>query len=375
MSISKLLKPLIGLSLLLLLSSPATADETNTTSQDTNSLSVDFTEYYLSVHAENININDLFKEISSKTGVKIIAESPIDYQVSIDFKKKGFTRGMKLILSQLEPEEYKGKLNLGKTFAGSTYKIRRISEQEIHARQKKADVLNTQGEKLLEEGKDYQAYSYFIKALRSNKGFIPAHKNLVGIYELWEDHEKLSKRLEKVIKLEPDDVQNYRLLADAYRRSYRYDKAAENYNKFITRSRKKADIDSAKDIMARMDTKKQKDSHQKISEARNLIRERQLDKASRTLNEAVNIDPTNTVAYELLAMTCEIRGDYETAIKWRKKLAELVPNDPKNFLLLGRDLKILTKNQAALESLTKAKMLSKSEYMKLLVEKELEFYE
>jgi len=81
-------------------------------------LFVDFNDYYLSVQTQNADINDLFKEISLKTGVRIIAESPIDCQISIDFKKKGFTRGMKLILSHLGLDEYKGKLKLGKTFCG-----------------------------------------------------------------------------------------------------------------------------------------------------------------------------------------------------------------------------------------------------------------
>ncbi|MCK5506013.1 MAG: tetratricopeptide repeat protein [Thermodesulfovibrionia bacterium] len=372
MSVSKHLKFLIGLVSILILPALGIAGDTKSVRQDTDILFVDFTNYYLSVRAQHIDINDLFKEISLKTGVRIIAESPIDYQISIDFKKKGFTRGMKLILSQLGADKYKGKLKLGKTFAGSIYTIRRISEQQISARREKASSFNSQGEKLLGEGKDYQAYHFFIKALRSDRNFLPAHKNLVSIYDLWEDYEKLSKRLEKVINLEPDVPQNYRLLADAYKLGYRQDKAIENYSRFITKSQKKVEVDKAKTIMAEMNTKKNRDYYQKISEARDLMRGRQFEHAREALSQTVDTDPSNTKAYELLAMVHEIGGDYETAIKWRKRLAGLAPDDPKNLFLLGRDFRILSRYQAASEYLTKAKLLSKSEYMTILVEKELE---
>ena len=324
MSVNKGLRQrlLIGLVSMLILPALAIADDTKSIRQDSDILSVDFTDYYLSVQAQNADINDLFKEISLKTGVKIIAESPIDCQISIDFKKKGFTRGMKLIISQLGPDEYKGKLKLGKTFAGSIYTIRRISEQEISARREKASSFNSQGEKLLGEGKDYQAYSFFIKALRSDRIFLPAHKNLVSIYELWEEHEKLSKRLETA--------------------------------------------------MAQMNTKKNIKYFRKISEARDLIKTRQFEHARETLSQAVDTDPSNIRAYELMAMVHELGGDHETAIKWRKRLAGLVPDDPKNLLLLGRDFRILSRYKVASEYLTKAKELSQSEYMRLLVEKELE---
>ena len=372
MSVSKHLKLLIGLISILVFPALAIADNTKSIPQDTDILCVDFTDYYFSVQAQDIDANDLFKEISLKTGVRIIAESPIDCQISIDFKKKGFTRGMKLILSQLGPDEYKGKLKLGKTFAGSIYTIRRISEHEILARREKASSFNSQGEKLLDEGKDYQAYSFFIKALRSDRNFLPAHKNLVSIYDLWEDYEKLSKRLEKVINLEPDVPQNYRLLADAYKLGYRHDKAIENYSRFITKSQKKVEVDKAKTIMAEMNTKKNRDYYQKISEAQDLMRGRQFEHAMEALSQAVDTDPSNTRAYELMAMTFEIGGDYETAIEWRKRLAGLDPDDPKNLLLLGRDFRILSRYQSASEYLKKANLLSKSEYMTMLVEKELE---
>lgn len=372
MNVSKHLKVLIGLISILIFPALVIADDTKSPQQDTDILSVDFTDYYLSVQAQNADINDLFKEISLKTGVRIIAESPIDCQISIDFKKKGFTRGMKLILSQLGPVEYKGKLKLGKTFSGSIYTIRRISEHEISARREKASSFNSQGEKLLGEGKDYQAYSFFIKALRSDRNFLPAHKNLVSIYELWENYEKMSKRLEKVINLEPDVPQNYRLLADAHRLGYRHDKAVETYNKFITKSQQKVEVGKAKTIMAQMNTSKNRDYYQKISEAMGLIKAREFKHARETLSQAVDADPSNIRAYELMAMMCEIGGDYETAIEWRKRLAGLAPDDPKNLLLLGRDFRILSRYQAASEYLTKAKLLSKSEYMTLLIEKEID---
>jgi len=372
MSVSKYPKFLIGLLLIPVLSALAIADDTKSIRQDTDILSVDFTDYYLSVKAQNADVNDLFKEISLKTGVRIVTESPIDCQITIDFKKKGFTRGMKLILSKLGPGEYRGKLKLGKTFAGSIYTIRRTSEQEISARREKASSFNAQGEKLLAEGKDYQAYRLFIKALRSDRNFLPAHKNLVSIYKLWEDYEKLSKRLEKVINLDPDDPQNYRLLADVYRKRCCYDKALENYSKFIAKSQKKAKVAMAKTTLAQIKTKEFRDYCRKISESRELIEKKQFEEAKEALRQAIETYPSNPKAYEMMAMMYEIEGDYETAIEWRKRLAGLAPDDPKNLLLLGRDFRIVSKYEAASEYLTKAKLLSKSEYMTMLVEKELE---
>jgi len=355
---------------ILSLSNFAAADSNKSIKQDSSILFVDFTDYFLSVQAQDVNINDLFKEISSKTGVKIISESPLDCQITIDFKKKGFTRGMKQILSRLSPGEYRGHFKLGETFSGSIYTIQKISEKEISARQEKASDFNSQGEKLLKEGKDYQAYNYFIKALRSDPNFLPAHKNLVKIYDLWKDYEKLSERMEKVVKLESDDPQNYLLLADAYKESYHHDKALENYSKFISKSQKKVGLYKAETSLAQLNTKKNKAYYLKISETRNLIRERQFEKARETLNQALSIDPSSTKAYELLAMVNELKGVFEAAIEWRKKLEKLAPDDCKNLLFLSRDLRILSDQKAALEYLHKAKQMSETEYMKILIEKE-----
>ena len=116
MKANKLSRYLIGFISILILPVFSIAYDTKNFWRDTDTMAVDFTDYYLSVQTQNAEINDLFKEISLKTGVKIIFDSPIDSQISVNFKKKGFNRGMKLILSQLEPDEYKGDLRLGKTF-------------------------------------------------------------------------------------------------------------------------------------------------------------------------------------------------------------------------------------------------------------------
>jgi tetratricopeptide (TPR) repeat protein len=373
MSVNKILrlKLFAALLFIFILSNFAAAESGKSAEEGSEILSVDFTDYYLSVQAQDVDINDLFKEITSKTGVRIIAASPLDCRISIDFKKKGFTRGMKLILTQLSPGEHQGNFKLGKTFSDSIYTIRRTSEQELSARKEKASTFNTEGEKLLSEGKDYQAYSYFIKALRSDPDFLPAHKNLASIYKLWEDYENLSQRLERIVNLEPDNARNYRLLADAYRMDYRHDKAIENYSIFITKSDESIEVEKAKAITAQMNTNKNRDYYQKISEARGIIWAKKFEKAREILNRAVHADPSNTKAYELMAITYEIEGNFKTAVEWRKKIAALAPDDPKNLLLLGRDLRIFSKHQAASEYLTKAKLLSKSEYMTLLVEKEL----
>lgn len=339
--------------------------------QMNDSLFVEFKDYYLSVKAQNKDINDVFKEISAKTGVKIFSDSRIESSISIDFKKKGFTRGMKLILNQLGPDEYKGKLNLGKTFSGSIYKIRRVTEKEIREKERKAESLNAQGEKLLKEGKDYQAFHLFIKALISDKNYLPAHKNLVRVYDLWEDHEKLIERLGNVIDLDSDDAENYRMLADAYRKTYRHEKAMENYAKFIAKRSKKEEIAKAKAIMVQMNTRKTKQYFEKVSKARDLIGKGKINDAMAALNQAIDIDPSITGAYEYMAMLHEMGRDYETAIEWRKKLLDMTPDVPKNLLFLGRDLRMLSNNQAALEYLTRAGNVSKSEYMDMLIAKEL----
>jgi len=142
MSVNKILrlKFFAAFVFILILPNFAAADSKKSIRQDSDILFVDFTDH-LSVQAQDVDINELFKEISLKTCVRIIAELPIDCQISIDFKKKGFTKGMKLILFQLGPDEYKGKLQLGNTFSGSIYAIRRISEQEISVRREKAKLL------------------------------------------------------------------------------------------------------------------------------------------------------------------------------------------------------------------------------------------
>ena len=116
MNANKLSRYLIGWVSILSLPVFAIAYDTKNFWRDTGTMNVDFTDYSLSVQTQNVELNDLLKEISSKAGVKIIFDSPTESQISVDFKKKEFTQGLKLILSQLGHEEFKGKLRLTKTF-------------------------------------------------------------------------------------------------------------------------------------------------------------------------------------------------------------------------------------------------------------------
>ena len=109
--------------------------------------------------------------------------------------------------------------------------------------------------------------------------------------------------------------------------NFQPEKAIENYEKFISRSKKRIEVDKTKDIMAQMNTEGRITFYQKMSEARNQIETKQLENAEETLNQAVDMDPTNAKVYELLARLQEISGDHEKAIEWRKRLLELAPED------------------------------------------------
>ncbi len=363
--------------ILFILPNVAATDSRKSVKQDSDILTVDFTDYYLSVQAHNADINDLFKEITLKTGVRIITESPIDYQISINFNRKGFTRGMRLILSSLKNGNYEGNFHLGKTFTDSIYKIRKISKAEIQARkemhQHKAEFHNLKGKELLKKGKDYQAYKKFIAALRADPDYLPSHKDLINIFQLWEDDEKLIDRIKRVINLEPDNAYNHLLLAEAYRRQYFHEKALENYSKFLDKNQKMEDVERVKEIIAWMNTKANIEYFRLISESRDLISDEQFERAKNLLNQAINFDPSRQKAYELIALVYNLQHNYQDGVKWRKKLADIAPNNTKNLLFLIRDLRILSDHEAASGYLQKAKQLSKTEYMRMLIEKEQKF--
>ena len=81
------LKLFAGSLLLLALSSSGAADSVKSTAQNGGTLFVDFADNRLTVHAQNVDANDLFSEITSKTGLEIVTQSPIDGQISVAFRK------------------------------------------------------------------------------------------------------------------------------------------------------------------------------------------------------------------------------------------------------------------------------------------------
>ena len=357
-------------------SSVATPDTTELIAEDEVILEVDFTDYFLSVKTYNAKMSDLLKEIATQTGVRIVVDSPIEDRVSINFERKGFSRGMRFILSSLKNGNYEGDFHLGKTFADSIYKIREISKDEIGARrdmlQQKAVFFYIKGDELLKEGKDYQAYQKFIASLRADSEYLPSHKKLVSIFQLWQDDEKLIARIEKVINLEPDNAYNYLWLADACRREYLYGKATENYSKFLDKSPNNENAERIKEIIVQMNSKESLEYLALISESKDFIRDKQIEQAKKILNQAIRLDSSKEKAYELMALVYELQHNYQDAVKWRTRFAEISPNNIKNLLFMSRDLRFLSDLQAALKYLQKAKQLSMTEYMTELIEKEQE---
>jgi len=203
------------------------------------SINVDFTDYYFSVDAQNANLADLFDEITSKTGVKIAGDIPQDYIISVYFDRKGFTRGMNEIVAKIKPGVYEGNFQLGMVFSESTYYVRKKSSTSIETENALAVSYNEEGEELLSENKIDEAYSFFIKSLISNPRYLPAHKNLVTVYEQQEIYSRMIERAQKIIVLEPSNPENYGTLADAYRLDCQYGNSLKNYVIFLEMTKDK----------------------------------------------------------------------------------------------------------------------------------------
>ena len=62
-----------------------------------------------------------------------------------------------------------------------------------------------------------------------------------------------------------------------------------------------------------------------------------ISESRRLLFLAIQDDPRSFTAHEYLAQTYEISGDFQSAIRWRKEVSDLDPNDTNNWLKLGQD--------------------------------------
>lgn len=301
-------------------------------------------------------------------GVNVILDTPIERTITVDFEKKGFTRGMRLVLDALGASEFTGQFELGERFTGSTYRIHKLSAQELDAKRSRAVELNARGEALLDEGKDYQAMGLFGAAIREDPEMSLPYKNAAQVFEIWGDHAKRAEALEKVVEAEPEKPENYRLLGDAYWGDFRYEEAAAAYGKALESVTTAPGARAASPLNARINAATKLEPYQTISRARELLAERRIPEAVTVLDDAIDSIEPHPELYVFVARAYEMAGNYEQAISWRKRYAEQFPEDVPNLFALVRELQMMSRHQESAAYLSDAQEFIRSEFLSKVLE-------
>jgi tetratricopeptide (TPR) repeat protein len=335
-------------------------------------LHVDFTDGYLAVRAADADSGALFAAIAEKTGVRIVTDAPVQGRISIDFERKGFTRGMRMLVARLSPGEYEGEFTLARTFAESTYTIRKADPAAGVAKRENAGRLVAEGEALLRQGNDYEASHLFIQALADDPACLPAHRSLAEIYRRWGDWTRLIHRLEKMVKLQPDDPGLYRQLGDACRLDGRYETAVGHYGRFVGMSDNAGEIARVNGIMAELRAPEGAAFSRAISGARGLMQARDYRGAAGALKEAMRLDPRHMKPRELLAVLYEGGGEIAEAIPVRAEIARLDPENTQNLYFLGLDYCGVSDYEEGAKRLKEARDRSPNGYVRSTIDEALD---
>jgi tetratricopeptide (TPR) repeat protein len=133
--------------------------------------------------------------------------------------------------------------------------------------------------------------------------------NLGVCYSNCGEHEKAFALNQKIITIDPYDVESYGSISDYFMRKSR---AAEDSIRFYRNAENDIKVKEWSDYKGEM-----------------------IDSALVYVGKAVEIAPSSTRHHELFATYSAIRGRFDDAAKSYQKLSELNPNDPFSFIYLG----------------------------------------
>ena len=81
-------------------------------------------------------------------------------------------------------------------------------------------ALENQAEQLKADGKNEEAISKLIEAIKLDESFVRAHLALSVLYHKTGDYEKSVAHAERAVELEPDDAFNVAALSVTYQRAF-----------------------------------------------------------------------------------------------------------------------------------------------------------
>ena len=260
-------------------------------------------------------------------------------------------------------------------FYAGNYETAENTFRQVLAKNDKNDAVYYMLARIRKEGKNYSGAEYYMKeALKLDKNNVWYKVELAEIYDLMEDYKSSTKLWEEICKLKPENEYYLFTLSEGYINLEEYTKVIEVYNKLEVLEGYNEEITSAKVAiwLYLNDVKSAVGEYDKLIKefpsdpqyyvlAGNIYQSNNMpDKALNYYQEALKIDPDNTMANMAMADYYMGQGNEKAAYNALLKsfADQQIPIDNK-LPFLKRYFTKAAKNPAA-ESIDQATQLSQS---------------
>lgn len=204
---------------------------------------------------------------------------------------------------------------------------------------------------LLTRGQFYLAMvePHLARAIILEPGDAQARMDLGNAYYVGMKYQNAERSYESVIKLDPSNLNAYKMAGDSAVAIGDFDKARTHYEGLLKANSKaliKMDADEIKRIKTVINTLPR--TYTDIAE---FMKNGDHDKAEELLRKRISMNPGDYVAITELGSVYEEKGDRKTAIKLYKNAIRVAPDYPVSHLFLGRLYYLMRKYDDAIKEL------------------------
>lgn len=205
-----------------------------------------------------------------------------------------------------------------------------------------AFVYNNLGFVLMETEKTSEAIGYFSSALKYDPKYIPAHRNLMAIYNKSGETQKAIAELLEIIKLNPKDANSHYNLAIIYFRQGDKLNACKNFDEALKYDPKNKEyhytygmclynLERLDEAVAQFQEAVRLDkTFEKANKALAVAKSKRdnLDQAISRSEADLKRDPANVSLMQKVAVFYKMKGDFDKALMYLQKMSEIQAGNP-----------------------------------------------
>ena len=207
-----------------------------------------------------------------------------------------------------------------------------------------------QGDKLYEEGKTFDALQCYYDYLWAEEPTAEIYLKIANCNKLLNDNENAFEYYEKVLEIEPGNIDALFNIADTYKRLNKTENSIETYDKILTL------YPEADNNIYKVALKYQNEVKSIVVSKMgiNFMRQQNYESAIQKFKEAIDLNPHDHRNYSYIGAVYIKQGQAEKAIAWMQKTVEVSPDYIRGYFNLGTLLLNTGKFQSAINSFNHA---------------------